>query len=100
MKSESVFALIAGAAVGVAVGMLLAKDNDGETCRKIKNTVKDGYDKAKDRIEEDLNSLRTVLETEGENLKETARKKLLEQLDRLEKALSDENEVDEQAQEA
>ncbi|MGM9737884.1 MAG: YtxH domain-containing protein [Candidatus Cryptobacteroides sp.] len=100
MKSESVFALIAGAAVGVAVGMLLARDNGGETCRKIKETVKDGYDKAKDRMEEEISQLKTLLETEGENLKEAARKKILEQLDRLEKALSEENEVDEQTQEA
>ncbi|MDD6254351.1 MAG: YtxH domain-containing protein [Candidatus Cryptobacteroides sp.] len=100
MKSESVFALIAGAAVGVAVGMLLARDNGGETCRKIKETVKDGYDKAKDRMEDEIVRLKSLLETEGENLKEAARKKILEQLDRLEKALSEENEVDEQTQEA
>lgn len=100
MKSESVFALIAGAAVGVAVGMLLARDNGGETCRKIKETVKDGYDKAKDRMEDEIVRLKSLLETEGENLKEAARKKILEQLDRLEKALSEENEVDEQTQES
>lgn len=114
MRSESLFALLAGAAIGVTVGLLFAPEKGEETRKKIKEAAQDGYEKAKElgsqagekyaetkaKVSEDLNSLKDLLSAEGANLKEAARIKILEQLDRLEKALEKESIIDDQTQEA
>lgn len=111
MKGESVFALLAGAAIGAALGVLFAPDKGEETRRKLKKVAEDGYataknkagevyDKVKDGTSEarkDFESLRQLLAEAGGGMKEEARKKILEQLEKLEKALSaNVDDVDEQ----
>lgn len=102
MKGESIFALLAGAAIGAALGVLFAPDKGEETRKKMKQAAQDGYAKAKDKAEEvygkvkdntstvrdELNSLRDILAETGNELKEDARAKALEQLQKLEQALA------------
>lgn len=65
MKAETFFALVAGAAIGLAAGILIAPDKGSETRRKIKDSVQD-----------------------GDELKEKAREGILNQLKNLENALT------------
>lgn len=108
MKSESLFALIAGAAAGVTIGLLFAPEKGEETREKIKEAAREGYDKARefgekagqaccearDKVEDELSSIRELLAAEGTSLKESARKIILEKLDKLEEALSREADHD------
>jgi gas vesicle protein len=50
MKSRTVFALLAGAAVGTVLGILLAPDKGEETRKKVKKTTEDCIDKGKERL--------------------------------------------------
>ena len=50
MKSRTVFALLAGAAVGTVLGILLAPDKGEETRKKVKKTTEDCIDKVKERL--------------------------------------------------
>jgi gas vesicle protein len=50
MKSNSIFALLAGVAAGLTVGILLAPEKGEETRRKIKKTAEDCVDKVKEKI--------------------------------------------------
>ena len=50
MKSSSFFALLAGAAVGLTVGILLAPEKGEETRKKIKKTAEDCVDKVKEKM--------------------------------------------------
>jgi len=107
MKAESLFALIAGAAAGVTLGILFAPDKGEETREKIKKAASEGYDNLKDITEEtahelhvraryarkEMNALKKTLSEQGATLKEDAKAKILEQLDRLEKALAKEEEA-------
>lgn len=107
MKSESFFSFVAGAAIGVTLGVLFAPDKGEVTRRKIKDAAQEGYDTAKEKVTEayaeakvrarkvrkDLNDLKSILKDEGEDMKEEARAKILDQLDRLERALSKEDGV-------
>jgi gas vesicle protein len=113
MKGESIFALLAGAAIGAALGVLFAPDKGEETRRKVKEAAEDGYAKAKEtagdlygqakdkaeevygkvkdntsNVRDELNSLRDILAETGNELKEDARAKALEQLQKLEQALA------------
>ncbi|MGM9743379.1 MAG: YtxH domain-containing protein [Candidatus Cryptobacteroides sp.] len=67
MKSESLFALIAGAAAGVAIGLLFAPEKGEETRKKIKEAAKDGYDMAREGILEKLEKLEAALTRETDN---------------------------------
>ncbi len=113
MKHESFFALVAGAAIGVTLGVLFAPEKGEDTRKKIKEMAKEGYDTAKEFAAEakekageayngaksEAAALRDLLEREGSVLKEEARGKILEQIARLEKALSKED-IDDQTQTA
>ena len=50
MKSRTVFALLAGAAVGTVLGILLAPDKGEGTRKKVKKTTEDCIDKVKERL--------------------------------------------------
>jgi len=91
MKGESIFALLAGAAIGAALGVLFAPDKGEETRKKMKKAAEDVYGKVKDNtsnVRDELNSLRDILAETGNELKEGARVKALEQLKKLEQALA------------
>jgi gas vesicle protein len=110
MKTESVFGFIAGAAIGALAGILFAPAAGDETRKKIMEAASEGYDQAKEEADElahkahvryryarkEMNALKKTLMEQGEELKEEARKTLMEKLDKLEKSLTPEEEVDEQ----
>ena len=108
MKGDSFFALIAGAAAGLTLGLLFAPEKGEVTRRKVKEAAADGWDQTKDAFGDfkeeasdsvdelrarariarmDLNDLKVSLKDQTDGMKEDARKKILEQLDKLEKAL-------------
>ncbi|MGN0190730.1 MAG: YtxH domain-containing protein [Candidatus Cryptobacteroides sp.] len=103
MRGNSLFALVAGAAIGVAAGILLAPDKGSETRKKIKEMASEGGEKAKegaDKLREEISSLKDLLSKEGSHLKEEGKSRLLEQLKKLEKALSGyEDDIEEQVAE-
>ena len=129
MKGDSFFALIAGAAAGLTLGLLFAPEKGEETRRKVKVAAAEGWDEFMDAADEgwdkaketaadlkegaesatsrlrararlarrDLKNLKATLAGQASDMKEDAREKILQQLERLEKALAKEpGEVDEQ----
>lgn len=129
MKGDSFFALIAGAAAGLTLGLLFAPEKGEETRRKVKVAAAEGWDEFMDAADEgwgkaketaddlkegaesatsrlrararlarrDLKNLKATLADQASDMKEDAREKILQQLERLEKALAKEpGEVDEQ----
>jgi gas vesicle protein len=105
MKGESFLALLAGTAIGAALGVLFAPDKGDVTRRKITIAAKKGYGNAVEKSSEiygkvkeqtsevgkSITSIKDILMDKGSDLKEDARKKALEQLSRLEKALAKDN---------
>lgn len=112
MKGETFFALLAGAVAGLTIGLLFAPDSGEETRRKVREAAEEGWDKAKEKATEfygqareetsdaldklkargrlarmELKELRDSLTDQAADMKEEARKKLLEQLEKLENAL-------------
>ena len=57
MKSNSLFALLAGAAAGLTLGVLFAPDKGEETRAKIKKAAENGYDDLKEITEETAHDL-------------------------------------------
>ena len=90
MKSDSLFAFIAGAAAGLTLGLLFAPEKGEETRRKLKETVGDAADSAKARARlarMELNDLMADLQDQAEDLKEDVRMKIFERLEKLESAI-------------
>ena len=90
MKSDSLFAFIAGAAAGLTLGLLFAPEKCEETRRKLKETVGDAADSAKARARlarMELNDLKADLQDQAEDLKEDVRMKIFERLEKLESAI-------------
>ena len=103
MKHESFFALVAGLATGVAVGVLFAPDKGTETRRKLKEAAQEGCEIAKVKgaeLKDEMNKLRDTLAKEGEHLKDEAKERILSQLEKLEKALAKQSEIDDQTSQA
>lgn len=108
MKSSTLFTLISGLAAGAALGMIFAPEEGAKTRVKLKKALSEGYDDLKEglsdfgegvsdkasEIKESLSSLKDTVLEQGSSFKEEARKKLLEQVVRLEKALSKDEESD------
>ncbi len=84
-------ALLAGAAAGVALGVLFAPEKGEVTRAKIKDfaedTAHDIHVRAR-HARREMNELKKTLAEQGAELKEDARDKILEQLQKLEKALA------------
>lgn len=103
MRGNSFFALLAGAAIGVAAGILLAPDKGSETRKKLKEMAAEGGEKAKeeaDKLREEMAALKDMLSKEGSQLKEEGKAAILAQLRKLEKALSGyEDDIEEQVAE-
>jgi gas vesicle protein len=132
MKGDSFFALIAGAAAGLTLGLLFAPEKGEETRRKVKvaaaegwdefvDAADEGWDKAKEAAADlkegaesatsrlrararlarrDFKNLKATLTDQASDLKEDARAKILEQLDKLEKALAKDPEDQDTTEEA
>ena len=129
MKGDSFFALIAGAAAGLTLGLLFAPEKGEETRRKVKVAAAEGWDEFMDAADEgwdkaketaadlkegadsatsrlrararlarrDLKNLKATLADQASDLKDDAREKILQQLEKLERALAKEpGEIDEQ----
>lgn len=108
MRNESLFTFIAGAAIGATLGVLFAPEKGEVTRRKIKDAAKEGYDTAKekaleaydyakekaDKIGKDIQELKAILKEDGQEMKEEARARLLDQLDKLERELSADDEYE------
>lgn len=85
MKGDSLLAFVVGAAAGLTLGLLFAPEKGEDTRRKIRETVGDAADSAKARARlarMELNDLKAELKGQAENLKEDARIKILERLEK------------------
>ena len=90
MKSESLFAFVAGAAAGLTLGLLFAPDKGEETRRKLRETAGDAADEAKARArlaKAEIDEMRTELKDRTEDLKEDVRMRIYERLEKLESAI-------------
>ena len=66
MKSRTVIALLAGAAVGAVLGLLLAPDKGEESRKKVKKTAEDCIDKVKEKLSNIKKNNENVEESEEE----------------------------------
>jgi gas vesicle protein len=57
-NSKTVIALIAGAAAGLALGMLLAPEKGSETRKKVKRFAEDLVDDIKEKSESAINEMK------------------------------------------
>lgn len=122
MRNDSLFAFIAGAAIGAAFGVLFAPAKGEETRRRIREAAQEGYDAACEKAGEaygyarekaadaysyaqgkvakakaDIEDLKAIIKEGSEEMKEEARARMLDHLDRLEKALAKDEEPIEEA---
>lgn len=100
-STKSFFSLLAGLAAGAAIGILYAPDKGWKTRGRIKKATANGYEDLKENLgdlggkagekaneaKESLKNLGETLRVKGNEIKESTRTVLLQQLDRLEKAL-------------
>ena len=102
MKVQSVIGFIFGAAVGACVGILFAPAKGEETRQKLMEAASEGYDQAMEGLDELSHEasvryryarIEANLMEQGNELKEETRKAIMEQLAKLEAALSKDEEV-------
>ena len=114
MEGKSFFSMLAGLTAGAILGILFAPDKGEVTREKVRRAAAEGYDDFKEdmselgdvvsdkaaQAKESLASLKQTLSEQGSDLKESARVKILEHLDRLEKFIRNREEyVDDQSAE-
>ena len=110
-STKSFLSILAGLAAGAAIGSLYAPDKGWKTRARVKKAAANGYEDMKENLgdlgakvdektaeaKETINSLRDTLREKGSEIKEGTRKLLVEQLERLEKALKQAEEAAEEA---
>ena len=110
-STKSFLSILAGLAAGAAIGILYAPDKGWKTRARVKKAAANGYEDLKENVgnlgtkldektaeaKETINSLRNTLREKGSEIKEGTRKLLVEQLERLEKALK---QAEDEAEEA
>ena len=90
MKGDALFAFIAGAAAGLTLGLLFAPDKGEETRRKLRETAGDAADEAKSRArlaKAEFDEIKAELKDRTEDLREDARMRIYERLEKLESAI-------------
>jgi gas vesicle protein len=70
-SSEGILALLAGAAIGVGIGMLFAPDKGSNTREKIKNGFDDLKENAKNKFSTSEEEIKNKLAQSKEELKDT-----------------------------
>ena len=110
-STKSFLSILAGLAAGAAIGILYAPDKGWKTRARVKKAAANGYEDMKENrgalgakvdektaeAKETINSLRDTLREKGSEIKEGTRKLLVEQLERLEKALKQAEEAAEES---
>ena len=84
-NSESIFALLAGAAIGVGLGILFAPDKGSKTREKIKT----GFDDLKDEAKEKFSGSKEELKEAVDNLLSKSSYKAEEAITFLEEKLAE-----------
>ena len=110
-STKSFFSLLAGLAAGAAFGILYAPDKGWKTRARVKKAAANGYEDLKENLgnlgtkvdektanaKASLKDLGETLRTKGTEIKEGTRDLLLKQLERLENALKQAEEVAEES---
>ena len=110
-STKSFLSILAGLAAGAAIGILYAPDKGWKTRARVKKAAANGYEDLKENLgdlgtkvdektaeaKETIKNLRETLREKGSEIKEGTRKLLVEQLERLEKALKQAEEAAEEA---
>ena len=110
-STKSFFSLLAGLAAGAAIGILCAPDKGWKTRARVKKAAANGYEDLKENLgnlgtkvdektadaKASLKDLGETLRTKGTEIKEGTRDLLLKQLERLENALKQAEEVAEES---
>lgn len=110
-STKSFLSILAGLAAGAAIGILYAPDKGWKTRARVKKAAANGYEDLKENLgdlgtkvdektaeaKETINNIRDTLREKGSEIKEGTRKLLVEQLERLEKALKQAEEAAEEA---
>ena len=110
-STKSFFSLLAGLAAGAAIGILCAPDKGWKTRARVKKAAANGYEDLKENLgnlgtkvdektadaKASLKDLGETLRAKGTEIKEGTRDLLLKQLERLENALKQAEEVAEES---
>lgn len=94
MKNNSLLTFVTGAVIGAAAGILFAPEKGETVRRKIRETARDKYDGGR-QIYREIGRLKDLLAEEGKEMKDEVKARILDQLDKLEAALSAREEAEE-----
>ena len=110
-STKSFLSLLVGLAAGAAIGILYAPDKGWKTRARVKKAAANGYEDLKENVgnlgtkvdektaeaKETIKNIRETLREKGAEIKEGTRQLLVDQLERLEKALK---QAEDEAEEA